>query len=78
MAILILAPEYFLPIRNFAGDFHATLNGKNAFNRINQLIKLPKEPVEEIKLNNWDKNDQLNIQNMNFKYKKGLQLDHFL
>lgn len=71
LAILILAPEYFLPIRNFAGDFHATLNGKNAFNRINQLIKLPKEPVEEIKLNNWDKNDQLNIQNMNFKYKKG-------
>ena len=28
--ILILSPEYFLPIRDFGNDFHATLNGKNA------------------------------------------------
>lgn len=71
LAILILAPEYFLPIRNFAGDFHATLNGKNAFNRINQLIKMPKEPVEEVKLTSWSNNDQLKIQALKFKYNKG-------
>lgn len=71
LAILILAPEYFLPIRNFAGDFHATLNGKNAFNRINQLIKLPKEPVENITLTSWNSEDQLNIQDLEFKYNKG-------
>ncbi|MCT3603025.1 thiol reductant ABC exporter subunit CydD [Lactobacillus acidophilus] len=71
LAILILAPEYFLPIRNFAGDFHATLNGKNAFNRINQLIKLPKEPVENITLTSWNSEDPLNIQDLEFKYNKG-------
>lgn len=71
LVILILAPEYFLPIRNFAGDFHATLNGKNAFNRINQLIKLPKEPVENITLTSWNSEDQFNIQDLEFKYNKG-------
>ncbi|WP_225352065.1 ABC transporter transmembrane domain-containing protein [Secundilactobacillus similis] len=28
LTILTLAPDYFLPIRNFASDYHATLNGK--------------------------------------------------
>ncbi|EEJ72690.1 thiol reductant ABC exporter subunit CydD [Lactobacillus ultunensis] len=74
LAILILAPEYFLPIRNFAGDFHATLNGKNAFHRINQLIKAPKEPIEQLKLTSWKPNDQLTIQDLNFKYQKGTQI----
>lgn len=74
LSILILAPEYFLPIRNFAGDFHATLNGKNAFHRINELIKAPKEPVEELQLSQWSQDDQLTIKDMNFKYKKGSKI----
>ncbi|MGN1272366.1 MAG: thiol reductant ABC exporter subunit CydD [Lactobacillus sp.] len=71
LAILILAPEYFLPIRNFAGDFHATLNGNNAFKRINQLIAMPKEPVEDVKLTSWSADDQLDVQDLKFKYSKG-------
>lgn len=74
LVILILAPEYFLPIRNFAGDFHATLNGKNAFHRINELIKAPKEPVEELQLSQWSQDDQLTIKDMNFKYEKGSKI----
>ena len=30
LAVLFLSPEYFKPIRAFAGDFHASLDGKNA------------------------------------------------
>ncbi|WP_308555081.1 thiol reductant ABC exporter subunit CydD [uncultured Lactobacillus sp.] len=71
LAILILAPEYFLPIRNFAGDFHATLNGNNAFKRINQLIAMPKEPVEDVKLTSWSADDELDVQDLKFKYNKG-------
>lgn len=74
LVILILAPEYFLPIRNFSGDFHATLNGKNAFHRINELIKAPKEPVEELQLSQWSQDDQLTIKDMNFKYEKGSKI----
>ena len=30
LCVLVLAPEFFSPIRAFASDFHASLNGKNA------------------------------------------------
>lgn len=36
---LILAPEYFRPIREFASDFHASLDGKNALAAITALIE---------------------------------------
>lgn len=74
LGILILAPEYFLPIRNFAGDFHATLNGKNAFARINELINLPKEPSLDIPLHSWNKDDELIVNNLRFNYKEGSEI----
>ncbi len=42
---LILAPEYFLPIRAFGADYHATLNGKTAFNATQALLDHPLPPV---------------------------------
>lgn len=41
LVALILAPEYFMPIREFGSDYHATLNGKNALTAIWQLLALP-------------------------------------
>ncbi|GMA69371.1 hypothetical protein GCM10025879_06170 [Leuconostoc litchii] len=40
LTILILAPEYFLPLRNFADDYHATLNGKNALTDVMKVIDI--------------------------------------
>lgn len=74
LGILILAPEFFLPIRNFAGDFHATLNGKNAFKRIDELIKSCKEPVAKIGLHTWQKDDELQAKNICFDYEKGAEI----
>lgn len=71
LAILILAPEYFLPIRDFAGDFHATLNGKNSFQRINELLAAPQEKTNLLTLHPWQANDQLQIKNLCFNYDKG-------
>lgn len=71
LGILILAPEYFLPIRNFAGDFHATLNGKNAFQRINELIKAPAPQRQELPLHSWKDESQLSIKNLSFTYQQG-------
>lgn len=34
LVTLILAPEFFLPIRDFSSDYHATLDGKNSFQAI--------------------------------------------
>ena len=38
LGALILAPEYFRPIREFASDFHASLDGKNALASMTELI----------------------------------------
>ncbi|MCH4004072.1 MAG: thiol reductant ABC exporter subunit CydD [Lactobacillus crispatus] len=74
LGILILAPDYFLPIRDFAGDFHATLNGKNAFKRINELINLPEEKTNDLPLKTWSAQDKLKIKNLQFTYQKGTEI----
>lgn len=38
LTILILAPEYFLPVRMVGADFHATLDGKQAGEAIQEII----------------------------------------
>lgn len=39
LTILVLAPEYFLPVRMVGADFHATLDGKQAGEAIQEMIK---------------------------------------
>ncbi len=45
LTILILAPEYFLPIREVGADYHATLDGKEAGKKIQEI--LDKESVQQ-------------------------------
>lgn len=40
LTILILAPEYFLPIRQVGSDYHATLDGQIALSEIEQIIQM--------------------------------------
>lgn len=39
LLVLLLAPEYFLPIREVGNDYHATLDGKEAGEAILEVIK---------------------------------------
>jgi ATP-binding cassette subfamily C protein CydD len=39
LTVLILAPEYFLPVRMVGADYHATLDGKEAGEAISQMIE---------------------------------------
>nr|WP_154894638.1 thiol reductant ABC exporter subunit CydD [Paenibacillus xylanexedens] len=39
LTVLILAPEYFLPVRMVGADYHATLDGKEAGEAIVQMIE---------------------------------------
>lgn len=68
LAILILAPEYFLPIRNFASDYHATLNGKNSFHAVLKILNMPLPKKPAIKLHQWSDNDQLTFDDVKFTY----------
>ncbi|MGF7048866.1 ATP-binding cassette subfamily C protein CydD [Paenibacillus sp. DS2015] len=46
LTILILAPEYFLPVRMVGADYHATLNGKEAGASIQAIIDMPVQKVK--------------------------------
>ena len=39
LAILILAPDYFLPVRELGNDFHATVDGQDAGEEIRSILK---------------------------------------
>ncbi|MHA0856902.1 thiol reductant ABC exporter subunit CydD [Paenibacillus sp. CMAA1364] len=65
LTILVLAPEYFMPIRMVGADYHATLNGKEAGEAIQAIIDMP---IEQSDLTlpvgftyAWDENSQLSL-----------------
>lgn len=38
LAVLVMVPEYFRPIREFASDYHASLDGRSAFAAIRSVL----------------------------------------
>ncbi|GEO65375.1 thiol reductant ABC exporter subunit CydD [Companilactobacillus nantensis] len=80
LVTLILAPEYFLPLRDFSNDYHATLNGKNALNAIFEILERPSTAKDDNLADfTWDKDAQVDVKNLQFTYKgsgeKAVSLD---
>ena len=74
LTVLILAPEYFLPIRDFGTDYHATLDGKNALQAIMHIIDLPEqERNESVDIAQWNENCTLNVTNLSLQYDESKQ-----
>ena len=46
--VLVLVPEYFKPIREFASDYHASLDGKNALASIQGIIASAAEGAPDV------------------------------
>lgn len=66
---LILAPEYFMPIRQFGDDYHATLNGKNALNDIMTVLDTPEpEQVKDLAWEGWGSDSALTVEGLDFAY----------
>lgn len=69
LVILILSPEYFLPIRDFGNDFHATLNGKNAMAQMFDVLAFKTAPQEDkLPSFTWNKDSDLTVNNVSFAY----------
>lgn len=65
LMILILAPEYFMPIRSFGNDYHATMNGKKAGEQIIGLLKEERARTEYgDRLPGWNEKSQLIIKGL--------------
>lgn len=69
MVALILAPEYFMPIRQFGNDYHATLNGKNAFAAVQEVLATPiAEHTEDVPAFTWQADSTLVARNLSQHY----------
>ncbi|MFC4651493.1 thiol reductant ABC exporter subunit CydD [Lactococcus nasutitermitis] len=72
LAVLILAPEYFLPLREFASDYHATLNGKNALKSVNDILSADEQVQENLENSvQWMQSSTLTLQNVTKIYETG-------
>ncbi|MGX7064078.1 thiol reductant ABC exporter subunit CydD [Enterococcus cecorum] len=71
LTVLILAPEYFLPVRDFSSDYHATLDGKNAMTAIREILELPENEVAPIAIAPWNESSTLDLSKLSFDYGQG-------
>lgn len=66
LTILILAPEYFLPIKQVGANYHATLDGQLAMEQIEGILQQQK--AMEIKESNveitWDSSSNIKLQHI--------------
>lgn len=70
LLILLLAPEYFLPIREVGNDYHATLEGKEAGDRIADILKEKKANIPVNSAGTWSPNSTLEVTNLTVSYEK--------
>ncbi|WP_368936925.1 thiol reductant ABC exporter subunit CydD [Bacillus sp. SH8-8] len=70
LLILLLAPEYFLPIREVGNDYHATLEGKEAGNRMVDILKEKKENILVDSTEVWSPNSTLEVNNLTVAHEK--------
>ena len=68
LTILILAPEFFLPIRELGADYHATLDGKNAGKKIAEIIAQESEHHDHKILPVWNASSSLAIKHVNLQF----------
>lgn len=73
LTILILAPEYFLPLRQVGKDYHATLDGQIALEEIEKVIHMEQviktQPIKS--LANWQQISQFELNDVTIDYKQG-------
>ncbi|KPN14054.1 ATP-binding protein [Bacillus australimaris] len=67
LTALMLAPEYFLSVREVGNDYHATLNGKEANEAMQVILEekgFRKQETQSVQLNEWDDQAVLTLQDV--------------
>ena len=82
LVALMLSPEYFTPIRSFASDFHASLDGKNALAAVLEMTSggAPSKESSDLRQDDsakasettkpapWSSESTLEFKNVSFSY----------
>ncbi|MBU0278839.1 thiol reductant ABC exporter subunit CydD [Gemella sp. zg-1178] len=85
LTVLLIAPEFFLPMKQAATDYHASLNGQIAYEEICRIINSKKQSEKEyVKIDKFNKIEFKNVDlikeenkilsNLNFTVKSGDKL----
>ncbi|WP_077317982.1 thiol reductant ABC exporter subunit CydD [Virgibacillus proomii] len=72
LIVLILAPEFFLPIKEVGADYHATLNGQEAAKAMEAILAEPspvKIPVAKGSIT-WSSDSTLKLSSVNYCHDK--------
>ncbi|OAK71946.1 thiol reductant ABC exporter subunit CydD [Lederbergia galactosidilytica] len=74
LLILILAPEYFLPVRELGNDYHATMDGKEAGDQIHQILamKTVTDDQDKTMVPVWTKDSILRIKDVKIESEEGI------
>lgn len=71
LTILILAPEYFLPVREVGADYHATLNGQEAGKAMQDILDEQEFKAQEnTHLSGWNQTSEINFIDVSVKPEK--------
>lgn len=70
LTVLVLAPDFFLPLRDFSSDYHATLDGGNTLKSIFSILDEEEFVAQEgLSLEkNWRESDSLTLKQTSVKY----------
>lgn len=68
LTVLTLAPDYFMPIRDFASDYHATLDGKNAMTAIMTILNQAELEEGQTPIKTWQADSSLQLDAVDFSY----------
>ena len=67
--ILLIAPEFYLPIRNLGLRFHAAMKGVEAYNEIFEFLSMENDnELDRKKINFQEEIKTIKIENVSFKY----------
>ncbi|MGN1385422.1 MAG: thiol reductant ABC exporter subunit CydD [Bacillus sp. (in: firmicutes)] len=69
LTILILSPEYFKPIKDFGSDYHATLNGKNAWQSISHWLSEPEPQQDAAVVPEWNDHSVMRFESVSMQHK---------
>lgn len=75
LAALVAMPDYFRPIREFASDYHATLEGKNALASIMDILERPAPDPDTPALPSWSKTSTLSLSAVSVRHGDHAALD---
>lgn len=75
LTALVVMPDYFRPVHEFASDYHATLDGKNALAAITDILERPEPDPQTPPLPTWSKSSALSLSNVSVHHGGHAALD---